>query len=298
MIVPSLNINIADSTETTVSSKRLITLSLIVVCIVSLFSFSFVSTAYADAASDLESADKAASEASQAYEDAQAKQEEAQAKLDEINNKISELESQLPQLQSNANEAMTSMYKSGNEFSNILMLLLTGNSLEEVLNLIESYEKIASWQQQQLDNLEASLSELNTAKAEAETATAEANAALEEASTKKEEALDAQEEARKAVAAAQSSSSSSSSSSSTATAATSTTWNDEESAKAYIIYRESRGNYSARNGKYYGAYQLTISYLNGDLSPENQDRVAEQYVKNRYGSWCGAATFWDNHGWY
>lgn len=73
-------------------------------------------------------------------------------------------------------------------------------------------------------------------------------------------------------------------------------WNG--SARDFIVSKESGGNYSATNGRYYGAYQLDISYLNGDLSQENQDRVAEQYVSNRYGSWENAAAHWQSHGWY
>lgn len=77
------------------------------------------------------------------------------------------------------------------------------------------------------------------------------------------------------------------------------TWSgDASSAKAWIINHESGGSYTATNGRYYGAYQLDVSYLGGDLSPENQDRVAEQYVNNRYGGWDGAMSFWQSHGWY
>ena len=77
----------------------------------------------------------------------------------------------------------------------------------------------------------------------------------------------------------------------------SSSW-DGGSAKDFIIYHESRGDYTATNGKYYGAYQLDINYLNGDLSPENQDRVAEEYVNNRYGGWEGAMAHWQSNGWY
>lgn len=70
------------------------------------------------------------------------------------------------------------------------------------------------------------------------------------------------------------------------------------SAKDFIVSKESGGNYNATNGRYYGAYQLDISYLNGDLSQENQDRVAEQYVQNRYGSWENAMSHWQSNGWY
>lgn len=73
---------------------------------------------------------------------------------------------------------------------------------------------------------------------------------------------------------------------------------DEQAAKEWIAQKESSGSYTAQNGIYYGRYQLTLSYLNGDLSPENQERVADEYVKNRYGSWVQAHQFWLANGWY
>nr|AIA91455.1 CAZy families CBM50 protein [uncultured Lactobacillus sp.] len=47
-----------------------------------------------------------------------------------------------------------------------------------------------------------------------------------------------------------------------------------------MVQHESGGNYNARNGKYIGKYQLDESYLNGDYSAANQDKVAAQYVHN------------------
>ncbi|MDU1506510.1 MAG: LysM peptidoglycan-binding domain-containing protein [Limosilactobacillus vaginalis] len=44
--------------------------------------------------------------------------------------------------------------------------------------------------------------------------------------------------------------------------------------------------------------QLSASYLNGDYSAANQERVADQYVASRYGSWSAAQSFWQSHGWY
>ncbi|MBB1080035.1 LysM peptidoglycan-binding domain-containing protein [Limosilactobacillus sp. STM2_1] len=73
---------------------------------------------------------------------------------------------------------------------------------------------------------------------------------------------------------------------------------NDASAKAWIAARESGGNYSARNGQYVGKYQLSASYLNGDYSEANQERVADQYVASRYGSWSAAQSFWQSHGWY
>lgn len=73
---------------------------------------------------------------------------------------------------------------------------------------------------------------------------------------------------------------------------------NSSSAKEIIAQRESGGSYDARNGQYIGRYQLSASYLNGDYSPENQERVADNYVSQRYGSWENALEFWNNNGWY
>ena len=85
---------------------------------------------------------------------------------------------------------------------------------------------------------------------------------------------------------------------STTTTYTSTVSGDEASAKAWIANKESGGSYTAQNGQYYGKYQLSSSYLNGDYSAANQEQVADNYVKNRYGSWTNAQQFWQTHGWY
>lgn len=73
---------------------------------------------------------------------------------------------------------------------------------------------------------------------------------------------------------------------------------NNSSAKEIIAQRESGGNYGAQNGRYQGRYQLDASYLNGDYSPANQERVADEYVAGRYGSWENALVFWNNNGWY
>lgn len=70
------------------------------------------------------------------------------------------------------------------------------------------------------------------------------------------------------------------------------------SAKEWIAQKESSGSYDATNGQYIGRYQLSASYLNGDYSPANQERVADQYVAQRYGSWEAAQAFWLANGWY
>ena len=73
---------------------------------------------------------------------------------------------------------------------------------------------------------------------------------------------------------------------------------EDVAAKEWIAQKESSGSYTAQNGQYYGRYQLSLSYLNGDLSEANQEKVANQYVVNRYGSWSATKNFWLANGWY
>lgn len=72
----------------------------------------------------------------------------------------------------------------------------------------------------------------------------------------------------------------------------------EQAARDWIASRESGGSYTAQNGNYYGKYQLSSAYLGGDYSAENQERVADSYVLNRYGSWANAKSHWLQIGWY
>ena len=84
----------------------------------------------------------------------------------------------------------------------------------------------------------------------------------------------------------------------TQSATTETTATSTNAAKEWIAQKESSGSYTATNGRYIGRYQLDSSYLNGDYSAANQERVAEQYVASRYGSWEAAKAFWEANGWY
>ena len=72
----------------------------------------------------------------------------------------------------------------------------------------------------------------------------------------------------------------------------------EAEAKEWIAWRESGGDYEARNGQYVGRYQLNEMYLGGDYSEENQEAAAEAYIADRYGSWQAAQEHWREHGWY
>ncbi|MDT2790463.1 LysM peptidoglycan-binding domain-containing protein [Enterococcus lactis] len=84
----------------------------------------------------------------------------------------------------------------------------------------------------------------------------------------------------------------------TQSATTETTATSTNAAKEWIAQKESSGSYTATNGRYIGRYQLDSSYLNGDYSAANQEKVAEQYVASRYGSWEAAKAFWEANGWY
>lgn len=79
---------------------------------------------------------------------------------------------------------------------------------------------------------------------------------------------------------------------------TSSATGSEASDKAWIASHESGGSYIAHNGRYIGKYQLDSTYLHGDYSAANQERTADRYVHNRYGTWAAAKTHWQIHGWY
>lgn len=91
---------------------------------------------------------------------------------------------------------------------------------------------------------------------------------------------------------------SSTTSSSASSRSASSSSSSEAAAKSWIVSKESGGSYTASNGQYYGKYQLSKSYLNGDLSASNQDSVADSYVSSRYGSWTAAKDHWEANGWY
>lgn len=126
-----------------------------------------------------------------------------------------------------------------------------------------------------------------TATAAASATTYEAPAATEETAEETTETTTYEAPAAPAAPAAESN-----------TAVASTVSGSEAEAKEWIAQKESGGSYTATNGRYIGRYQLTDSYLNGDYSAENQERVADAYVAGRYGSWTAAKNFWLNNGWY
>ncbi|WP_100351825.1 LysM peptidoglycan-binding domain-containing protein [Limosilactobacillus fermentum] len=134
-------------------------------------------------------------------------------------------------------------------------------------------------------------------------ASADSLAAAQSAAAASQAALQSQQAASQSAAATSTAyttmaATSTATSTSSTSSYTSSLSSSEEAAKEWITQKESGGSYTAKNGNYYGKYQLSISYLNGDLSAANQEKVADQYVASRYGSWTAAQAFWESHGWY
>ena len=139
--------------------------------------------------------------------------------------------------------------------------------------------------------------------AAAQSAAAASQAAAQSAAAASQAALQSQQAASQSAAATSTAyttmaATSTTTSTSSTSSYTSSLSSSEEAAKEWITQKESGGSYTAKNGNYYGKYQLSISYLNGDLSAANQEQVADQYVASRYGSWTAAQAFWESHGWY
>lgn len=68
---------------------------------------------------------------------------------------------------------------------------------------------------------------------------------------------------------------------------------------AKIIYRESRWNYKAQNGKYYGLGQIANAKKRHANQPYKQVRAAWEYMVHRYDNRaCGAWKHHQMHNWY
>lgn len=158
----------------------------------------------------------------------------------------------------------------------------------------------SSTSQAQTDSASAASQASSTA---SDQASADSLAAAQSAAAASQAALQSQQAASQSAAATltayttMAATSTTTSTSSTSSYTTSLS-SSEEAAKEWIAQKESGGSYTKQNGNYYGKYQLSISYLNGDLSAANQEKVADQYVASRYGSWTAAQAFWESHRWY
>lgn len=183
-----------------------------------------------------------------------------------------------------AQETVTYTVKSGDTLSEIAEKY---NTTVEKLAAKNNIKDIHLIYVDQVLVIEGTAPSTATATAAASTTTYEAPAAAEETAEEVTETTTYEAPATPAAPAAESN-----------TAAVSTVSGSEAEAKEWIAQKESGGSYTATNGRYIGRYQLTDSYLNGDYSAENQERVADAYVAGRYGSWTAAKNFWLNNGWY
>ena len=158
----------------------------------------------------------------------------------------------------------------------------------------------SSTSQAQTDSASAASQASSTA---SDQASADSLAAAQSAAAASQAALQSQQAASQSAAATSTAyttmaATSTNTSTSSTSSYTSNLSSSEEAAKEWIVQKESGGSYTAQNGNYYGKYQLSSSYLNGDTSAANQEKVADQYVASRYGSWTAAQAFWESHGWY
>ena len=183
-----------------------------------------------------------------------------------------------------AQETVTYTVKSGDTLSEIAEKY---NTTVEKLAAKNNIKDIHLIYVDQVLVIEGTAPSTVTATAAASATTYEAPAATEETAEETTETTTYEAPAAPAAPAAESN-----------TAAASTVSGSEAEAKEWIAQKESGGSYTATNGRYIGRYQLTDSYLNGDYSAENQERVADAYVAGRYGSWTAAKNFWLNNGWY
>lgn len=183
-----------------------------------------------------------------------------------------------------AQETVTYTVKSGDTLSEIAEKY---NTTVEKLAAKNNIKDIHLIYVDQVLVIEGTAPSTATATAAASATTYEAPAAAEETAEEVTETTTYEAPAAPATPAAESN-----------TAAASTVSGSEAEAKEWIAQKESGGSYTATNGRYIGRYQLTDSYLNGDYSAENQERVADAYVAGRYGSWTAAKNFWLNNGWY
>lgn len=186
-----------------------------------------------------------------------------------------------------AQETVTYTVKSGDTLSEIAEKY---NTTVEKLAAKNNIKDIHLIYVDQVLVIEGTAPSTATATAAASTTTYEAPAVAEETAEEVTETTTYEAPAAPATPAAPAAESN--------TAAASTVSGSEAEAKEWIAQKESGGSYTATNGRYIGRYQLTDSYLNGDYSAENQERVADAYVAGRYGSWTAAKNFWLNNGWY
>jgi len=65
----------------------------------------------------------------------------------------------------------------------------------------------------------------------------------------------------------------------------------------WLIHKESRWNYKARNGSHYGLGQMRSKWY-GTLSPKKQIDQHIKYIRHRYDDACNALQHFETKGWH
>lgn len=154
----------------------------------------------------LEEAAAKVEETSAAYSEAVAIQEDLAANIESLTTQIADLEAQMPELERKAGAVCRAMYMSGDPDLELLNIILGARSVSEAIRLADTYDKLLSYQTDQLDALTTAKTDLETSKVQLETdkvaadeAVAAAKEALDEATAARQQA---QAEARAAQAGA------------------------------------------------------------------------------------------------
>jgi hypothetical protein len=72
---------------------------------------------------------------------------------------------------------------------------------------------------------------------------------------------------------------------------------DEFQCFNWLIHKESRWDYKARNYSHYGLGQMRSTWYR-DLSPYKQIKASIKYIEHRYGDSCKALHHFETKGWH
>lgn len=122
--------------------------------------------ALADDTSDLESLQNTAIEANEKLDEEQQKLDALQSQIDENNQQVQEIEDKLPQLRQNAASAISTSYKLHQNSNSLLSMIFSSKDFNEVLNLINSLNRVMASSTQDINNLVNVEQELQTKQAE------------------------------------------------------------------------------------------------------------------------------------
>ena len=225
-----------------------------------------VCTAFAD------ENDTRVAQSAKAYNEAVANQEKIANDISSLNSRITKIEKKLPKQQSMCNESLCAMYKNSSDNMTIVSALLNAQSITDVLSLVDAYNWIYEYNEEEVkktialkDELENSKAELEQRKKEADDAAAQAASDLEAAKQARKEAQQKALEAQKKENAKSSTKSSSTKSSHKTPAkakksvsADNVSWDSDK--KAFVkkwaprINAYLAGSPTAGTGTYYAQY--------------------------------------------